>query len=224
MNKSINKSSKNAKASGKKNILENFKIFQKHGDMKNMMLKNRKTSSRNIELGQRNKSNDIKRYRSVSKSVDFSIDKKPKVGIGKNIFKSHFRQPDRKYEKRYSLNPDASLKSSVLKTKQIESKPKKSKDNILSIYLNDTKQSKKLVFQSNRHIPNVRKERTRDKQSNKELNKRGSVGKNKWVQQTFQNGLDLKNFRLKNSLKQKSFKHIDNHLTFNNSILNNIKG
>lgn len=202
----MNKSSKNDKPSGKKNVMRNFNL--KNSKMKNMMFKNWKTSNRNIEIKDRNKSNDVKRHRSVSRSVDFSIDKKPRPGLGSGAFKSHFLQPDRKFEKRHSLNPDFPPKPSALKGR---GKQKGEKGNILSVYLNDTRQSKKLVFQSNRNIPLTRKERTRDKKKPK----RSSVGKDKMLQQTFQNKLDLKNFRLKDGLGQKSFKQIEGSFTFN---------
>lgn len=219
--------STNSGTKGTKNIIRNFNdLFNKHTKLRNDMLKDRKVSNRNIDL--RSKSDiekQTKLRRTVSKSMDQSRDKVEHVHLQKALLsKASFHQMDR--IKRNSMNSEISLKLSALKkldslgVKNPKDANKTVKDNILSIYLNDTKNSKNVVFQSNRHIPMSNCDLKADKTiNNLNSHKRSSLDKEKKGKYIFQNKLELKNYKIKETLKKGSQRNIDNNFTFNNSII-----
>lgn len=206
--------------------IRNFNdLLHKHVK-KNDLLKDRKTSSRNIDLRTKNELEvPTKLRRTVSKSMDQSGDKVEQVHSQKALLsKASFHHVDR--TKRNSMNSEISLKVSALKkldsltTGNVKDGTKTVKDNILSIYLNDTKNAKNMVFQSNRNIPMSYCELKVDKTSNNiSANKRSSLGKEKKGKYILQNKLELKNYKIKETFKKASQRNIDNNFTFNHSII-----
>lgn len=225
-NKKLGTSTGSGKKGGK-NIIRNFNdLLNKHTKLRNDMLKDRKITSRNIELGSKNeieKQNKLRR--TVSKSMDQSRDKMEQIHLQKALLsKASFHQLDR--TKRNSMNSEISLKLSALKkldslgNKNTAEVNKSGKNNILSVYLNDTKNAKNMVFQSNRNIPSSNGDIKADKTiANITSKKRTSLDKEKKGKYIFQNKLELKNYKIKETLKKSSQRNLDKNFTFNHSII-----